>query len=150
MLYSNCIFIIMENKITKQRIAVRAVILNDKGEVLVIRESQKYEGGTNRGLYEFPGGKIEVGETFQDALNRETKEEIGIDIEIGDPFHVGEWRPVVRGEQLQIIGIFFKCKALDLNIKLSNDHDDYRWVTTKEALSLPLMKEAESVIMKLL
>lgn len=139
----------MDN-ITKQRIAVRAVILNDKGEVLLIRESQKYEGGTQIGLYDFPGGKIEIGETFQEALKREAIEEIGVDIEIGEPFHVGEWRPVVRGEQVQIIGIFFKCKALDSNIKLSNDHDDYKWVTIKEALSLPLMKEAENIIMKLL
>lgn len=54
-----------------------AVIINDAREVLVaLRDQQAHQGG----LWEFPGGKIEAGESIMQALAREVHEELGIDI----------------------------------------------------------------------
>jgi 8-oxo-dGTP diphosphatase len=58
-----------------------AVIANSRGEVLITRRANHVHQG---GLWEFPGGKVEAGESVQHALKREIHEELGIDIE---PMH---------------------------------------------------------------
>ena len=111
----------------QQRIACKAFIVHE-GRVLILRESSKYEEGTNAGGYDFPGGRLEPGEHFEDGLRREVREEVGLEIEIGKPIYVGEWHPVIKGEEVQIIALFFECAAKSGEVKLSQDHDDYKWV----------------------
>ncbi|MCL6442723.1 MAG: 8-oxo-dGTP diphosphatase MutT [Alicyclobacillus sp.] len=65
----------------KQVHVVGAVIVNDKQEILCALRSKSMSLG---GLWEFPGGKIEAGETPQEALTREIQEELGCIIEVGD------------------------------------------------------------------
>lgn len=58
-----------------------AVIWNDQGQILIDRRPQS---GLLGGLWEFPGGKIEPGETVEACIQREIREELGIEIEVGD------------------------------------------------------------------
>ena len=59
-----------------------AVIINDDDEICVsLRHQDSHQGG----LWEFPGGKIEAGETVEQALAREIKEELDLDIETSRP-----------------------------------------------------------------
>lgn len=58
-----------------------AVTVNRRGEVLI---AQRLEGDMLGGLWEFPGGKQEPGETIEECIARELKEELGINVEIGD------------------------------------------------------------------
>lgn len=58
-----------------------AVITNAQGKVLIDRRKAKGEMG---GLWEFPGGKIELGETVEECIEREIKEELNIEILVGD------------------------------------------------------------------
>ncbi|HEY9658278.1 MAG TPA: A/G-specific adenine glycosylase [Allocoleopsis sp.] len=58
-----------------------AVIWNDQGQILIDRRRQE---GLLGGLWEFPGGKIEPGETVEACIQREILEELGIEIEVGD------------------------------------------------------------------
>lgn len=57
-----------------------AVISNDQGQILIDR--RRLEGAMG-GLWEFPGGKIEKGETVEECIKREINEELGILIEVG-------------------------------------------------------------------
>lgn len=65
-------------------VAVGLFIINDEGRVFLTKRSKN---ATNeRGTWEIPGGKVQFGETLQDAAKREAKEEYCIDIELIEQF----------------------------------------------------------------
>jgi 8-oxo-dGTP diphosphatase len=112
----------------RQRVAAKALIVNDEGKVLLVREASAYKEGTNVGRYDVPGGRIEPGEKYMDALHREVREEVGLEVEPIKPLYVSEWFPVIKGEPNHITAIFYACRALGTDAKLSEDHDDFVWV----------------------
>ncbi|MEA5582497.1 8-oxo-dGTP diphosphatase MutT [Nodularia harveyana UHCC-0300] len=57
-----------------------AVIWNEDQQILIDRRLPE---GVMGGLWEFPGGKLEPGETIEECIQREIKEELGIEIEVG-------------------------------------------------------------------
>ena len=63
---------------TRPLIVVAAALIDGDGRVLV---QQRPQDKTMGGLWEFPGGKVELGETPEAALIRELREELGIDVE---------------------------------------------------------------------
>lgn len=69
-----------EASVKKQINVVGAVIVKD-GEILC---AQRGDGGLLAGMWEFPGGKIELGETPQQALEREIDEELRCEVRVGD------------------------------------------------------------------
>lgn len=61
-----------------------ALIINNKNQVLLIRRTGKSQGGLGN-IWARPGGAIEFGETVEDGIKREIKEELNIDIELFGP-----------------------------------------------------------------
>ncbi len=108
-------------------VAAKAFVVH-QGKILILQESGKYQDGTNVGKYDVVGGRVKPGERFDEGLLREIKEETGLDVTIGRPFFVNEWRPVVRDEPWQIVGIFFVCEATTDQVQLSEDHAAYQWI----------------------
>ncbi len=140
----------MENKngVPKLFIATKALILH-QGRVLLLRESGSYQDGTNKGRYDVPGGRLNPGEAFSEALKREVKEETGLSVTLGDPISVGEWRPVVRGEVWQIVGIFFECTSESEDVVLSTDHDAFEWIALEKIDQYPVIENLKPVFEKL-
>jgi mutator protein MutT len=62
-------------------VGVGAIIIDDEGRLFLARRGPKAKN--ERGLWEFPGGAVEFGETLAQALQREIHEEYGIEISVG-------------------------------------------------------------------
>jgi len=75
----------METSAPRAPILVAAAVLVEHGRVLL---TQRKRGTHLAGAWEFPGGKVEPGEDPRDALARELREEIGVEVSVGDPVEV--------------------------------------------------------------
>lgn len=128
------------------RVAAKAVIVNKKGELLLVREAVTYKEGTNIGRYHFPGGRLELGEVFLDGLRREVHEEVGLKIEPLYPLFIGEWWPVIKDVPHHIIAIFMVCRAKTLAVKLSDEHDHFVWLSPQAYKKYDIMPPDDEVI----
>jgi 8-oxo-dGTP diphosphatase len=113
------------------QVAIKAVIVKD-GKVLILREAAKHNTNTHIGRYQMPGGRVEPGEVFSKALDREIFEETKLRVKQLDPILVGEWRPVIKGVPHQIVGMFIVCEAKTFKIELSEEHDAFEWINPKD------------------
>ncbi len=104
--------------------------LNGKPELALFQRKKDDVGG---GLWEFPGGKVEVGESHPEALVREVEEELGLTVLVGE----------FLGESSHE----FSDRAIDLKVYwvktphhswVLNDHDDVIWVDSKSWQQLPV------------
>ena len=102
---------------------VAGIIYKDDKFLIAQRNLKKAHGG----LWEFPGGKVEPEESYQDALKREIKEEFNADIEVGD--FVGE--NVHHYPERDIKLIFYKAKLISDKMELL-EHEDIRWITKED------------------
>lgn len=106
-------------------INVVAAVIKDENEKILItqRNLKKAQGG----LWEFPGGKIEPNETRENAIVREIKEELDIDIEVKS--YLSE--KVFNYPEKDINLIALECKKINGEIRLL-EHEDYKWVSKNE------------------
>lgn len=104
-------------------------ILKDNDLFLVVKRNENDE--LYPGAWEFPGGHLEDGETLKEGLKRELMEEIGF-IEEFDPVitHYFDEIKEKNGEMIHNLEIDFiiNVDSSNVNIKLSNEHSDYKWV----------------------
>lgn len=78
--------------------------------------------------WEFPGGKIEAGETLPECLKREIKEEFDLDIKVGDFFMTSEYNYEFGSFQLNA----FFAESQTQSIGLLNSHETYCWIDASE------------------
>lgn len=100
-------------------IDVVAAVIEEDGRILACRRAPHKSGA---GLWEFPGGKVEPGETPEDALVREIAEELGVEIHV-----LGHLTSIERSQE-GIRLICLRAELVDAEPTASTDHDAVRWV----------------------
>ena len=109
---------------------VAGVIENQKGEILcTLRDQGKYDYVSFK--WEFPGGKVEIGETPHQTLSRELMEELGIKVQIGDFFHQVEY----DYPDFHLSMKLYRCKLISHEMHMYV-HKGIKWLKPEELLTL--------------
>lgn len=116
-------------KNVKFHITVKGIVVLDNKILLLKRVKPSTDG---LGFWELPGGGLEYGETPNQALIRELKEETGLDIVIIKPAYTFT---KIR-EDYQTVGIGFLCIPKNDHVRLSDEHTEYCFVTIEKAKEL--------------
>ncbi len=121
---------------------VAAVILNNNQYLCVQRNFSRYDYISLK--YEFPGGKVELNETNEEALSREIKEELNLEIEIDK--HIITIEHTYPDFKISMHTYLCKCDNREITL---NEHIAFKWLEKEDLLILD-WAEADIPIVNLL
>ncbi|MBI2464557.1 NUDIX domain-containing protein [Candidatus Shapirobacteria bacterium] len=121
-------------------LGVKAIISNGKGQILVLKVSQKaienvkgYTGGVK---YDIPGGRVERGDTIGSTLAKEVMEETGYTVVNSSYFATVFSQIRLKNEIAGDVGLIlaiYKTEVADGEIKLNYEHDSFEWMSPLDA-----------------
>jgi 8-oxo-dGTP diphosphatase len=112
------------------RLTVDALAHDAAGRVLLVRRGRPpFEG-----RWALPGGFVENGETTEDACARETREETGLDVEVGAL--AGVYSRPGRDPRGHTVSLVYFCRPVGGEIRGGDDAAEARWFTAAEVASL--------------
>jgi len=108
---------------TGPQLAVSAGIFRD-GKILLVRRARE----PAKGIYTFPGGRVEFGESLTEALTREVREETGLIIEIVGLAGYREYLPARTGGLGHFVILPFAARWVANDVALNDELDDAQWL----------------------
>jgi 8-oxo-dGTP diphosphatase len=127
----------------KEVIRVVAAVIEREGRYLI---TQRNAGAVLPLLWEFPGGRVEAGETDDQALQREVQMRIGVEVVVGEK--IGEHHH--EYEHYDVHMMMFRCTLDDGAQPYPATVNDLRWVTSREFLDYDFPPADERTMSKLL
>lgn len=117
-------------------VGVGAVIFNKEGKIFLAKRGKKARNET--GKWEFPGGGLEFGESFENTIIREMKEEFGIDIEVID--QLATFNHLIPDEKQHWVALAFICKIKSGTPKILEPEKctEIGWFSIDEMKKMPL------------
>lgn len=123
-------------------LTVRGIIKNENYEILIVKRHPKSR--TDPEMWELPGGKVEKGEHFADALVREIKEETSLDGKVGD-FAEAVQNDYMHKRTVQLIMYLDDVKG---EVKISDEHTDWMWASIDKIKTLEMSTSLKKVLKK--
>ena len=128
-------------------VAVHALVLKER-QILLVKRSKE----PSKGRWSLPGGRIELGETIDEAIKREVFEECSIEIEIERVLDVTD--SIIRDEEGRVryhfVLIYLLAQYTQGDAKAQSDAQVCRWVTTEELVGLDMNPQLRPVLMRAL
>lgn len=123
-------------------LTVRGIIKNDNGEILIVKRHPKSK--TDPEMWELPGGKVENGEFFADALIREIKEETSLDVKVGD------FAEAIQNDYMhkRTVQLMMYLKDVEGEVKISEEHTDWMWADINKIKTLKISTSFKKVLKK--
>lgn len=123
-------------------LTVRGIIKNDNGEILIVKRHPKSK--TDPEMWELPGGKVENGEFFADALIREIKEETSLDVKVGD------FAEAIQNDYMhkRTVQLMMYLKDVEGAVKISEEHTDWMWADINKIKTLKISTSFKKVLKK--
>ncbi|MGC9346765.1 MAG: NUDIX domain-containing protein [Anaerolineae bacterium] len=107
----------------------------DKAAYLLLRRSEAKDFAP--GVWECVTGRVDQGEGFEDAVRREVREELGVEVEIDFVLGTTHFYRGAKVAENELIGIVYHCSLADADaVVLSQEHSELRWVTHDEATAM--------------
>ncbi len=127
------------------RVAVGAIVVKD-GQVLLVRRGQP----PSEGLWAVPGGRVELGETLQEAAEREIMEETGLTIRAGRPVYTFD--VILRDDagrvRFHYVIVDLLADYVSGELRPGDDVCEARWVAPEELTGLPVNQTTLEVLKK--
>lgn len=117
---------------------VTAAVIETAGKILITRRP---DGTRHAGLWEFPGGKLDDGESPQQCLQRELREELDLHVEVGELLDV-LYHPYDWGAVLLLV---YRCHSPAGTIR-NLEVAEHRWVARSQLMSYPFLEADISLV----
>lgn len=126
-------------------VSQKAIVINSEGKFLAVRRSKTAPAKPLS--WDLPGGELDFGEDPVKGIVREVEEETGITIESIEPFDVEAH--IAPNEEFWVT-IAYKAQCRDGDVKLSFEHDEFKWVAPKEFLKLKSSEKLQRFVKRLI
>jgi 8-oxo-dGTP diphosphatase len=126
-------------------VTVRAFATDDVGRILLLRRAKSAYG---EGAWCLPGGKVDYGESPEQALARELREETGLATKEVSFLFFQNSPPIAAGG-MHCLNLYFRC-TVEGEVKLNEESCEHTWLTMTEALARKPVFGAEAAIRRLL
>ncbi len=113
-------------------INVAKAVIEDSGKYLLIKRSSSSKFFPSK--WDFPGGKVDVGERFEESVVREVKEETAMKIRVGKLIFEGR----INENNKNIHYKVYSIENFEGEIILSLDHSKFKWASKEEILGLEI------------
>ena len=134
---------LLENSMSTAKpfgLAVKAIVSDEQGRILLIRRSLESKNFKHK--WDLPGGKVDPGESFDQALLREVEEETGLVVAITGVAGATEFEMAA----VRVAVLILEVRSTGGTVRLSSEHDQFAWAPRAEVAGMDLSEQLRSFL----